>query len=252
MTASAAASLPAPASQHPSHRTNSPLRTHVPALAPWWLTGITVATLLGFQPTLAKGPGGLDLAHAIHGTAALGWSLLLIVQAALAQDGRRAWHRQLAVLGVACAVTMVSSSVPMLQSLAAGALANAGFRPIGNRLWLMDVMLLALFVALFAVAMANVRRATTHARAMAATGILALPAGLGRAYMRLLNLNPAQASYLALATGAAILAAVIVSDRRRGVRDVVLPAVLVACVAVAVFTEFGADAPWLSVLMHRT
>ena len=230
------------------------LRTPVPlspAMAPWWLAAIVVATLLGFQRTITQGPASLDLAHAVHGTAALGWSLLLVVQAALAERRQRDWHRQLAVLGVAdCAITLVASSLPMLTALAAGATSNAGFRPLGHRLFVMDVLLLVLFVLLFAVAMANVRRPQVHARAMAATGLLALPAGLGRAYMRLVSTDPVTASYLALGTAVMILLALIAADRRAGVRDRVLPVALVLFAAIGVSMALVADTAWVAALVR--
>ncbi len=222
----------------------------LPANAPWWLAAITLVTVAGFQPTIQKGPAALDLAHAVHGTAALGWSILLVVQAWLAGQGRRDWHRRLAVLGVACAITMVASSMPMLRALAGAAAASERFRPLAHRLLVMDVLLLALFVLLFAVAMASVRRPRTHARAMAATALLALPAGLGRGYMRLLSIDPVMASYLALATGAMLVAALIAADRRSGVREPVLPSVLGALVAIWLLMVTLPQTPVATVMMR--
>jgi hypothetical protein len=221
-----------------------------PELAPWWLAAIVLVTLLGFQRTIAKGPTALDLAHAVHGSTALGWSLLLVAQAWLAEQQRRDWHRQLAIAGVMCAVALVATSLPMMAALASGAAANAQFRPIGTRLFIMDALLLALFVLLFAVAMAHVRRPAIHARALAATGLLALPAGLGRAYMCLLSTDPMTGSYLALGTGAVVLVALIVVERRAGARDRVFPAVLVGFALVGAMTELTASSAWVSALVR--
>ena len=221
-------------------------RMLVPALAPWWLAGLVVLTVVGFRRTIAAGPAGLDVAHAVHGTSALGWSLLLVAQAMLAERRRRTWHRQLAVVAVCCAVVLVASSLPMLSALAAAAEANVGFRPLGRRLLVMDVLLLGLFVALFAMAIAQVRRPEVHARAMAATGLIALPAGLGRAWMQWASVDPVTGSWLAVASGLAIIAAVIIVDRRAGVRDRVFPSVFAAFLLLVVLTERVADSRWVA------
>lgn len=212
--------------------------------AAWWLAVILLTTLLGFRGTIDKGPGGLDLAHAAHGSIALGWSMLLIVQAALADAHRRRAHRLFAVAGMACAVGLVATSVPMLHTLAVGAVASDRFRPMGYQLLAMDILLMVLFVALFAVAMAFVRTPGVHSRALAATGVLALPAGLGRAYMAWFGVDPIGGSHLALLTAAAILVVLTLRDRRAGVRELVFPATLCALVALQLTFPMLARAAW--------
>ena len=212
--------------------------------AAWWLALILITTLLGFRGTMEKGPRGLDLAHAAHGTIALGWSLILIVQAALADAHRRRAHRLFAVAGLACAAGLVATSVPMLHTLANGAVASERFRPMGYQLLAMDVLLMVLFVALFAVAMAFVRTPGVHSRALAATGVLALPAGLGRAYMGWFGVDPIGGSHLALITAAVILLALTARDRRAGVREMVFPATLIAIVTLALAFPLLARTEW--------
>lgn len=246
---------PAPAPHHsfshPSLRGAS-RRTDAttPALAPWWLGAILLLTMVGFQRVIRTGGATLDLAHAVHGSAALSWSLLLVVQARLAEQRRRALHRQLAVLGTLLAITLVASAPPMLQSMARGAAANAGFRPIGHRLLVLDVLTLLLFVALFAVAMANVRRPQVHARAIAASGLVALPPGLGRVFMRILPVTPPVGGYLAAGVAVVLLLALIRADRKAGVRDAVLPAVAIAFVAAVALTEAVADTAWVAAVVR--
>ena len=221
-----------------------------PALAPWWLGAILLLTMVGFQRVILTGGATLDVAHAIHGSAALGWSLLLVVQARLAEQRRRDLHRQLAVLGTILAITMVASAPPMLQSMARGAAANAGFRPIGHRLLVLDVLTLLMFVGLFALAMANVRRPQLHARAIAATGLVALPPGLGRVFMRMLPVTPHVGGYLAAGVAVVLLLALIRVDRKAGVRDRVLPAVAIAFVAAVALTEAVADSAWVAAVVR--
>jgi len=222
-------------------RSTSPM---LPLAAPWWLAGILVLTVVGFQRAVTRTDNPMDWAHVSHGFAALGWSVILVGQSWLAAQRRRDAHRLVGAVGVVFAIALVTTSWPMLQSLASGATANPGFRPIGLRLLAMDVMLLLLFVLLFALAIAYVRRPAIHARALAATGLLALPAGLGRVFMRIAPVDPVQGSYLALASGALLLVLLIVVDRRAGGRDAVQPTVLGATLAIALLMGPIADAAW--------
>lgn len=216
--------------------------------AAWWLAAIVVTTVLGFRGPVAK--HGLDLAHAVHGTMALGWSLLLVVQAGLADARRRRAHRWFAVAGVTFAAGLVTSSVPMLHDMAGAAVAKAGFRPMGYQLLAMDVMLMLLFVALFAIALAFVRQPAVHSRALACTGLLALPPGLGRAYMSWAGVDPITGSHMALASGSLLLVALIVRDRRAGQREPVYPAMLAACVAVQLLFPVIARSAWFDGAMR--
>jgi hypothetical protein len=201
------------------HHQRTPVRTLHDA-ASWWLLAILVSTVLGFQRTITTRLGALDVAHAVHGAASVSWLLLLMVQAELARRHHRVAHRQLAVGGIACALIMCMSAVPMMQALLAAA---AGGAFIPAFLTVMDTGLLIAFLALFAVAVTNVRRPAVHARAMAATALVALPPGLGRGAMRLLGLDPVGGSLVALAVAVLWLGALSVSDYRAGVRSTVYP-----------------------------
>lgn len=188
--------------------------------ASWWLLAILVSTVLGFQRTITTRLGVLDVAHAVHGAASMSWLLLLIVQAELARRQRRVAHRLLAVGGIVSALIMCMSAVPMMQTLMAAA---AGGAFIPAFLAVMDTGLLIGFLALFAVAVTNVRRPAVHARAMAATALVALPPGLGRGAMRLLGLDPVGGSLVALTVAVLWLGALSVSDYRAGVRNATYP-----------------------------
>jgi hypothetical protein len=215
-----------------------------PLAASWWLAGIVLLTVLGFQRAVMHRVDPMDAAHASHGIAAIGWSVILVAQSWLAQRRRREAHRVVGAIGVVFAIALVTTSWPMLQLLASGAMSDLRFRAVGLRLLAMDCLLLIMFVLLFALAIAYVRRPVTHARAMAATGLLALPAGLGRLFMRVAAVDPVQGSYLALASATLVLVLLIVADRRAGTNDWVLPTVLGATVAVALLIGPMADAAW--------
>lgn len=202
--------------------------------ATWWLGAILVTTLLGFQRTLSTKLGALDVMHLVHGIASLGWLIVLIVQAEFIRRRQRDRHRALAAVGVVCAVLLSVTALPMVQATAAKAATDPRGGAIGWFIVVMDLGMLAAFLGAFAAAIANVRRPAVHSRAMASTALMALAPGLGRWAMRLFHVNPVIGSYIALAAGMGLLAALILSDRRAGVRDRVYPAMLIAILLVTV------------------
>jgi hypothetical protein len=96
-----------------------PMARVVPVAASGWLALTVVVTLIGFQPSVRRPT--LDWAHALHGLFALGWSITLAGQAWLAEQRRRDAHRLVAVAGMVFGTGLVSTALPMLASLAAGA-----------------------------------------------------------------------------------------------------------------------------------
>lgn len=222
MIASAVATpLRAPRTTHERTRT---LHDH----ATWWLSAILVTTLMGFQATTGRKLGTLDAMHVAHGVSALAWLVILIVQHELVRRGHRQRHRALATVGVMCAMLLSVTALPMMQALAAKATSKPGGAAVPWFLLTMDVGMMLIFLGAFAYAVANVRLARTHSRAMASTAFMALAPGLGRWFMVQLHLGPIVGSLAALGVGVMLLAALIVSDRRAGVHDRVYPSVLVA------------------------
>jgi hypothetical protein len=200
--------------------------------ATWWLLAILATTLLGFTRTISTRLGVLDWLHLAHGVASLGWLMVLIAQAEFIRRGERSRHRALAVVGVICAMLLSVTALPMMQSTAAKALTTPSRAAISWFIVSMDVGLLIIYLGAFAVAVANIRQPAVHGRAMAATALVALPPGLGRWFMTLFHVNPVTGSYAALAVAIVWLIALIVSDRRAGVRDRVYPGMLAAIVLV--------------------
>jgi len=228
-------------------RTSAPARATTGAA--WWLTAIVITTALGFRGPLQR--HSLDLAHAAHGGFALAWSLLLIVQAGLADARRKRAHRFVAIGGMTCAIGLIASSVPMLHTMAGVAVANALVRPLLLQLLAMDTTLMTLFVALVAVAMAFVRTPAIHSRALASTGLLALPPGLGRAYMSWVGVDPVVGSHLALASGSLLVLALIIRDRRAQQYEPVYPTVLGSLVALQLLFPLIARTEWFVEAVRR-
>lgn len=207
--------------------------------ATWWLTVILVTTIIGFQRTITTRLGELDVAHAVHGVFSTLWLAVLIAQAELAKRRMRDRHRLLAVVGTVSALGIATTSLPMLSSMiAASAKVPPPVTPMLQQLVIMDCGLLVLFTGAFAVAVSHIRRPMVHSRAMAATALVALPPGIGRWYMRLFGVDPVVGSRIALATAAALLVALIVTDRRAGVKDRVYPAALVVVASIAATSPF--------------
>ncbi|MCA2982702.1 hypothetical protein [Gemmatimonas sp.] len=236
-----ARALPTAAARRQAGRTPRTLHDH----ATWWLLVIVLVTVAGFTPSLTTRRGALDWAHAVHGGASVAWLLLLVAQSELARRGLTRGHRQLALVGVGCALVMCMSAVPMLQALAAAVTAADAVparAAVPRFLLRLDFGLLACLLGLLAVALSQVRNRARHARAMAATALLALPAGLGRWAMRLLDLDPIGGSLVALGLGALWLMALAYSDARAGVRDRVYGSLAAALGAIAVLAFTGARA----------
>jgi hypothetical protein len=75
--------------------------------------------------------------------------------------------------------------------------------------------------------------------------LLALPPGLGRAYMGWAGVDPVVGSHLALVTGSLLLLALIVRDRRALVREPVYPMVLASLVTLQLLFPVIAGAGWI-------
>lgn len=108
----------------------------------------------------------------------------------------------------------------------------------------MDTLLMLMFVVLFAVAVAFVRKPAVHSRALASTGLLALPPGIGRAWMGWAGVDPIAGSHLALITGSLLVVVLIIRDRRATQHEPVYPAVLASLVALQLLFPMIATAEW--------
>ncbi|HPV75822.1 MAG TPA: hypothetical protein PLX31_13040, partial [Gemmatimonadaceae bacterium] len=104
---------------------------------------------------------------------------------------------------------------------------------------------LVLFTALLSVALANVRRAAIHRRALAATAMLAIPPALARflsgSVVGLPFMTGLHASFW---LGNAIMLWLIVRDRRDGVRDLVWPVVLGCMIALELYMAPVSRTAW--------
>lgn len=162
---------------------------------------------------MSAGTLALHPAVHVHGALFFLWTLLFVVQTALVERGRTAWHRKLGLFGIALALLMVFSGVLVqLVTLRAGL---QGPQPdVARNVAAVGFSALGMFTLFVALAIANVRRPERHRPLM----VLASFAIIGAAVARLMRFVPdtTQPERVLLATILVdlLLAAVVVLDRR--------------------------------------
>ena len=213
---------------------------------------------LGFAPSywVPLASGALDLHPTVHVHAALFflWTLLFIAQTVLVTSGRRSWHRELGLAGIALASAMVFSGIlATVVSLQALLPVRPEFARTGAALGFSSIALFTSFVTL---AIANIRRPERHKRLMVLASFTISQA----AVVRLIRLVPstelAGRVFLgAVAVDLLLLAVVLIDRRSTGrVHPVWLPGgaalVLVQYLRVAIVpTQFWRDVTqWLAML----
>lgn len=139
--------------------------------------------LLGFTPTywapMATGTLGVSPLTHVHGLLFSGWLIFFVVQTALVASGRVGHHRELGLLGIAVATAMffVGSGVAINRIHQMDA---AGLGDIGRRFSIVPFSGITLFLALFAIAIRNIRRPAVHKRLMLVATVSLLQAAVGR------------------------------------------------------------------------
>ena len=187
-----------------------------------------VIAVVGFAPTywVPLFRGTLDvapLAH-LHALFFYGWTLLFMRQTWLAASGRVTHHRELGVVGVALATGMAFAGLGMTVNTLKRTEA-AGFGDAGRAFSIISFTAILLFAALFAIAIANIKRPEIHKRVMLVATISILQAAIGRWFLVFLAPAPlavglpAAPPPVAVSLGAAFLVdllivAVMVHDRR--------------------------------------
>jgi hypothetical protein len=143
--------------------------------------------LVGFFPTyfmpLAAGALGANTAVHFHGVLFFGWLLFVVLQSWLVARGSVGLHRSLGLLGISLAtlipVGTVLGGVNRAQILAAAGAPRA----VQELLVGATAIDIAIFVALFAAAIANVHNAEAHRRLVLVATVSTLGAALNRIYL---------------------------------------------------------------------
>ncbi len=148
-------------------------------------TCLTVG-VIGFAPTywVPMARRTLDvppLTH-LHALFFYGWLVLFLRQTTLAASGRLTRHRELGVAGVALATGMcfvgLGMAIGSLKRLEA-----AGAGDAARAFSIVSFSAVALFAALFAAAIVNVKRSEVHKRLMLVATVSMLQAGIGRWFL---------------------------------------------------------------------
>ena len=159
---------------------------HVPT--PKFYFGLSLVFALiafaGFTPSYVAPPAGQfpPIVH-LHAVLFFAWTILLIVQARLAQSSLQT-HRALGLAGIAIATAMVFTALAVIvRGLGIGA--EAGTEAGTRALSIVPVFAITAFAVFFALAVANVRRPENHKRFVVLATIALLPAAMARVLFRL-------------------------------------------------------------------
>ncbi len=139
--------------------------------------------LIGFGPTywmpMMRGTLSLPPILHLHAFFFYGWLLMFMRQTWLASTGEIARHRSLGLAGIALATGMcfVGIAAAVLSMRHAEAL---GIGPRGRAFSIVSITAAALFAALFATAIANVRKPEIHKRLLLVGTASLLQAAVGR------------------------------------------------------------------------
>lgn len=142
---------------------------------------LTIAfTLFGFFPSFFANPLALDAWHLVHGVAATGWVLLVLVQASLIRVRNFALHRTIGWASVALFAVLLVSSLKLVQIMLSG----ASGMPIelARLLGFSDLATLPLMVGLYAAALLLRRDRHVHSRLVSGTLLVGIIPAAGRAF----------------------------------------------------------------------
>jgi hypothetical protein len=156
-----------------------------------WMAAACVAIAFGgFAPTywLQLIPGtfiGPALLH-VHGWLFSAWTLLLLVQARYAGQGRMAAHRAFGLAGISLATALVFTGLAA-AILSLNVQLAAGYGDRARAFAIVPVTAISLFTGFFVAAIANIRRTEWHRRLMLLATISLLQAAMGRVFFVLIT-----------------------------------------------------------------
>ncbi|MBS0393978.1 MAG: hypothetical protein JSR54_05085 [Proteobacteria bacterium] len=147
----------------------------------WMAVAFAVIAFAGFTPSywrpIVFGAHHVPPMYHIHGALLFSWTLFYLAQAAWVANGRTATHRAWGLAGISL-FTLVACSIVLIKITGLRLAEADGFGDAGRRFAAVPLLGLAVMVALFAGAIANVQRPQVHKRlmlvVMAATTIPAI------------------------------------------------------------------------------
>lgn len=143
-----------------------------------WLTLAAVITLAGFFKSYFTKLPTTDVWHHFHGTMALAWLLLLIIEPYLYTRGKIKSHRNLGKISFLIVPLMVLSAFKMVQLMILG---KANYPPmLVYQLAFLDFFYIIQFTVFYVMAIIKRKQIQLHARYMAATVFILIGPGLVR------------------------------------------------------------------------
>jgi hypothetical protein len=155
----------------------------------WMAAACVLIAFGGFAPTywLQLIPGtfiGPALLH-VHGLLFSAWTLLFLVQARLAEQGRMGAHRAFGLAGISLATALVFTGLAA-TILSLNLQLAAGYGDRARAFSILPVGAIGLFAGFFVAAIINTRRPEWHKRLMLLATISLLQAAMGRVFFALI------------------------------------------------------------------
>ncbi len=155
----------------------------------WMAAACVLIAFGGFAPTywLQLIPGtfiGPALLH-VHGFLFSAWTLLFLVQARHAEQGRMAAHRAFGLAGISLATALVFTGLAA-EVLSLNVQLAAGYGDRARAFSILPVSAITLFAGFIVAAIANIRRTEWHRRLMLLATISLLQAAMARVFFVLI------------------------------------------------------------------
>ena len=155
----------------------------------WMAAACVLIAFGGFAPTywLQLIPGtfiGPALLH-VHGALFSAWTLLLLVQARHAEQGRMAAHRAFGLAGISLGTALVFAGLAA-EIMSLNVQLAAGYGDRARAFSILPVSAITLFAGFFVAAIANIRRPEWHKRLMLMATISLLQAAMARVFFVLI------------------------------------------------------------------
>lgn len=212
--------------------------------AHWYFLAALAILVAGFWPSFFRPMGAGDIGHTLHGITATLWVIALMVQSFLMSRGDVQWHRRIGRTAAFVLLPVLSvSALHMVRVMFANGQMPPFLPPL---LAFIDIPTVLFLVVLVTLGLRNVRTPEAHKRFMASTVLLAFPPALTRLYQQL-GIDFFPALHGSFITVELILIALLIADRRAGVRRAAYPMSLAFFVLVhALMMPVSSSAPWLA------
>ena len=154
-----------------------------PAFFPALSSLLIVFVFLGFAPTYYLRPvaaGPIPAYLHVHGAAMTVWFLLLLVQTGLIATRRRELHRQLGIAGACVAAVIVALNPLVVVWSVPHLMAQNGSTQLTSLIVVADLILIAIFAVLVALAIRWRRYPETHSRLLVLASLAVSGPALGR------------------------------------------------------------------------